>query len=152
MSPKLTFKEVIRPPIWLIAFIYFLLFSMVIAIWAAFDNAAALNAFGTALVLGLVAIYLSISTIAVTNNGDQSELIIGKAHIPIKYLNGAEKLTHEEFRLTRTRNADPAAYLATTFWLSQGVKVAVNDDRDPTPYWLISTRKPDALKAAIEKI
>jgi len=39
------FKEVLRPPIWVLAFIYFLLLSLVIAIWAAFDNNVALVAF-----------------------------------------------------------------------------------------------------------
>jgi len=34
-------REVIRPPLWLLAFIYFLLLSLVIAIWAAFDNQSA---------------------------------------------------------------------------------------------------------------
>lgn len=161
MSQKVIFKEAIRPPFWLIAFIYFMLFSLVIAVWAAFDNAAAINAFGIALVLGLVAIYLSISTIVVGSalhesgngktDGEGLELIIGRAHIPTKYLSKVELLSKEEFALTRTRNADPAAYLATSFWLSKGVKVTVNDPRDPTPYWLISTKRANELKVALEQ-
>lgn len=140
------FKEFIRPPFWLIAFIYFMLFSMVLAIWAAFDNAAAINAFAIALVLGVVAIYYASSTIEISGG----ELKIRKAHIPVKYLGSVEVIDKREFALQRTRFADPAAYLATTFWISQGVKVEVIDERDPTPYWLISTRRGEALKQVLE--
>jgi hypothetical protein len=146
MSQKVVFKEVIRPPFWLIAFIYFMLFSLVLAIWAAFDNAIAINAFAIALVLGLVAIYMATSTIVVT----ESELRIKKAHIPLKYLGEVSLVNKKEFSFARTRGADPAAFFATTFWISEGIKVAINDDRDPTPYWLISTKRAQKLKAALE--
>jgi hypothetical protein len=49
-------------------------------------------------------------------------------------------------RLLRTRDADPAAFLAIKFWVSTGVKITLNDQRDPTPYWLISCKKMNELK------
>jgi hypothetical protein len=146
MSGRFEFKEVIRPPLWLIAFIYFMLFSLVLAIWAAFDNAAAINAFAIAIVLGLVAIYLSTSTIIVAGG----ELRIKRAHIPLQYLGDIKTISKKEFGFERTRGADPAAYFATTFWISEGIKVVLTDDRDPTPYWLISTRKAEALAKALK--
>jgi hypothetical protein len=146
MSGRYEFKEVIRPPFWLIAFLYFMLFSLVVAIWAAFDNAAAINAFAISLVLGLVAIYLATSTILVTNG----ELIIQRAHIPVKYLGEVKLISKREFSFERTRGADPAAYFATTFWISEGIKVFVTDERDPTPYWLISTHKAEELARVLE--
>lgn len=145
MSQKPLFKEVIRPPFWLIAFIYFMLFSLVLAIWAAFDNNAALNAFCIAIVIGLVAIYAATSTITV----DEKELRIKKAHIEKKYCGKISIIDKKEFAFLRTRGADPAAYLATTFWISKGIKVEVLDSRDSTPYWLISTKKAEALKKAL---
>ena len=36
------FREVLRPPIWVLAFIYFLLLSIVLSVWAAFDTRATL--------------------------------------------------------------------------------------------------------------
>jgi hypothetical protein len=36
-------------------------------------------------------------------------------------------------------------------WVSPVVTVEVLDAEDPTPYWLISTRKPEVLAAAIAK-
>ena len=136
----------IRPPFWLVAFIYFMLFSLVIAIWAAFDNTAAINAFAIAVVLGLVAIYISTTSIIV----DDGELRIQKAHIPLQYLGDIELITKKDFSFQRTRGADPAAYFATTFWISEGLKVSVTDERDPTPYWLISTRRAAKLAEALK--
>jgi hypothetical protein len=146
VSQRYEFKEVIRPPFWLITFIYFLLFSLVIAIWAAFDNTAALNAFAIAIVLGLVAIYMATSSIIVANG----ELIIQRAHIPLHYLGKSEIIEKKRFSVERTRGADPAAYFATTFWISEGLKVEVTDHRDPTPYWLISTRRAEELAQALK--
>ncbi|MFM6841077.1 MAG: DUF3093 domain-containing protein [Candidatus Planktophila sp.] len=146
MSSTTAFREVIRPPIWLIAFIYFMLFSLVIAIWAAFDNNAAINAFAISIVLGAVAIYRMTSTIEIKDG----ELHIGKAHIPVQYLSDVEIIAQKDFSFQRTRGADPAAYFATTFWVSEGVKVKVTDQRDPTPYWLISTKKAEQLAAALQ--
>ena len=62
----------------------------------------------------------------------------------------SEVVSKKDFSFARTRGADPAAYYATTFWISQGIKVKVADERDPTPYWLISTRKAKELIAALE--
>ncbi|CAB4886235.1 unannotated protein [freshwater metagenome] len=146
MSAKPIFKEVIRPPLWLILFMYFMLDSLVLAIWAAFDSVAAINALAIATVLGLVGIYLATSSIQVRDG----ELIIKKAHIPLAYLTEPIVIKKREFALQRTRFADPAAYFATTFWISEGIKVKVQDERDPTPYWLISTRRAEELKKILE--
>ena len=146
MSKKPRFKEVIRPPFWLISFLYFMLFSIVLAIWAALGNTAAINSFAIALVLGAVIIHFGTSTIIV----DEGELRIKRAHIPIKYLGECTIIDKRNFSFARTRGADPAAYFATTFWISQGLTVKVNDERDPTPYWLISTRKASELAEALK--
>lgn len=146
MSEKPRFKEVIRPPFWLISFLYFMLFSIVVAMWAALGNTAAINAFAIALVLGAVIIHFGTSTIIV----DKGELRIKKAHIPIKYLGECKIIDKRDFSVARTRGADPAAYFATTFWISQGITVKVIDERDSTPYWLISTRRASELVEALK--
>ena len=141
------FKEVLRPPIWLLAFIYFLLLSLVIAIWAAFDNNVALVAFITATI---AIIYIAIamrSTITL----DGEELRIDRAHIDIKYLGSATVLDSPAMRLLRTRDADPAAYLAIKFWMPKGIKITVVDPRDPTPYWLITSKRGEEIAALLDK-
>ena len=141
------FKEVLRPPIWLLAFIYFLLLSLVIAIWAAFDNNVALVAF---IVATIAIIYIAIAMRStITLDGD--ELRIDRAHIDIKYLGSATVLDSPAMLLLRTRDADPAAYLAIKFWMPKGIKITVVDPRDPTPYWLITSKRGEELAALLDK-
>jgi len=140
------FKEVIRPPFWLICFIYFMLFSIVIAIWAAFDNNAALNAFAISIALQGAIVHWMTSTIEVRDG----ELVIKRAHIPLEYLGEVTIIPKEKFGYERTRGADPAAFFAITFWISKGLRVEVKDERDPTPYWLISSKRAEALAAALK--
>lgn len=142
------FREVIRPPLWLLGFIYFLLLSLVIAIWAAFDNRSAFIAWIVASIATVVIAITARSVISI----DETELRIGRAHIELKYLNEVELLTADQMRLLRTRDADPAAYLAITFWISTGVKITLKDERDPTPYWLVSSRKPEELTNTLYKL
>jgi hypothetical protein len=59
-------------------------------------------------------------------------------------------LTGKEAKLIRTRDADPAAYLAIRFWTSKAVKMQLSDSRDSTPYWLITSNNPQALAAALK--
>ncbi len=136
------FREVIRPPLWLLTFIYFMFLSLVIAVWAALGNFSALVALiGLTIALLIIAIR-SKSEVIVTN----IELLAGGAHINVKYLGDIETLSRDQMRLLRTRDADPAAFLAIKFWITTGVKITLNDQRDSTPYWLVSCRKMDELK------
>lgn len=45
--------------------------------------------------------------------------------------------------------ADARAWKLLRAWIPTGVRVNVNDPADPTPYWYVSTRHPEALVAAL---
>ena len=141
------FKEVLRPPIWLLAFIYFLLLSLVIAIWAAFDTSAAVAALMAATVTLIYAAISMRSSILIDERG----LRIDRAHIDLKYIGSVDVLNTSQMRLLRTRDADPAAYLAIKFWISTGVKITVLDPRDPTPYWLVTSKRGDEMAALLKR-
>ena len=145
---RMVFREVIRPPLWVLAFIYFLFLSLVIAIWAALDNRSALISW-IAATLGITAIAIRWRTEITV---DDKELRIGGAHIELKYLKEVSALSAQEMRLMRTRDADPAAFLALAFWIPAGVKIVLNDDRDNVPYWLISVRKSEELTRTLYKL
>jgi hypothetical protein len=141
------FTEVLRPPIWVLAFIYFMFLSLVIAIWAAFDTTATMVAFAFAtLAIPFIAQSLS-SRISI----DQRELRIDKAHIELKYLGKVTVLDSDAMRMLRTRDADPAAFLAIKFWASKGIKIEVTDQRDSTPYWLVTSKRGEKLAALLTK-
>jgi len=139
------FKEVLRPPIWVLAFIYFLLLSLVIAIWAAFGGLTTLYSFIAVTIALIFLAFKMRSTISI----DGKELRIDRAHIEIKYLGKVTLLDAPAMRLLRTRDADPAAYLAIKFWTPIGVRVEVLDPRDPTPYWLITSKRGEEIAALL---
>jgi hypothetical protein len=141
------FTEVLRPPIWVLAFIYFMFLSLVIAIWAALDINATMITFAIAtLAIPFIARSLT-SRISI----DQRELRIDKAHIELKYLGKVTVLDSDAMRLLRTRDADPAAFLAIKFWASKGIKIEVTDPRDSTPYWLVTSKRGENLAALLTK-
>lgn len=144
----MVFREVIRPPLWVLAFIYFMFLSLVIAIWAALDNRSALISW-IAATLGIIAIAIRWRTEITV---DEKELRIGGAHIELRYLKEVSALSAQEMRLMRTRDADPAAFLALAFWIPAGVKIVLNDDRDSVPYWLISVRKSEELTRTLYRL
>ena len=145
---KVVFREVIRPPLWILAFIYLMFLSLVVAVWAAFDNRTAIFT-GIAVTVLLIFIALAMkSEITI----DSQEIRIGRAHIELKYLDSVEKLTPAQMQLLRTRDADPAAYLGIKFWISSGVKITLKDPRDPTPYLLISSKKSEDLTNTLYRL
>ena len=145
---RMVFREVIRPPLWVLAFIYFLFLSLVIAIWAALDNRSALISW-IAATLGIIAIAIRWRTQITV---DENELRIGQAHIELRFLKEVSALSSEEMRRMRPRDADPAAFLALAFWIPTGVKILLNDDRDSVPYWLISVRKSEELTSTLYRL
>lgn len=144
MTP-VRFREVIAPPVWLLAFIYFLFTSMSISIWAAIGNTPAL---WCQIILTVALVFIYIRWRMVIEIDDQ-ELRINNAHIELKYLGDATVLESDAMRLIRGRDADPANYLAIRFWSSRGVIVKVKDIRDDTPHWIISSRRGSELAASL---
>lgn len=96
--------------------------------------------------LGLI--YLSQRTVLAIEVSE-SQLRVGDAHIDRKYLGNVVALTTEEMRQCRGPLSDPAGFMALRFWISTGVKVEIKDSSDPTPYWLISSKKAQPLVAAL---
>jgi hypothetical protein len=46
-------------------------------------------------------------------------------------------------------SADPLAFVVTRPWVGGAVQVVLNDPDDPTPYWVISSRRPTELAALL---
>jgi hypothetical protein len=72
------------------------------------------------------------------------------ARIPLSHVGGIMPLEREQTRRLRGPLAEPRAFVATRPWLSGSVRVQVEDPEDDTPYWLVGTRDPHALAAALQ--
>lgn len=73
----------------------------------------------------------------------------GPAIIPVELLGEVRPLDASGMRVERGPALDARAYLCMRGWVSGGVRIAVLDPADPTPYWIVSTRRPQALAAAV---
>jgi hypothetical protein len=80
---------------------------------------------------------------------DAERLRAGRASIERVHLGTAEALTGEAVRNAFGRDCDPAAYLVLRSYLPGAVRVEITDPHDPAPYWLITTRNPERLAAAL---
>jgi hypothetical protein len=80
---------------------------------------------------------------------DDRQLRAGRAAIDRAYLGSVEALTGDEARYAFGRDCDPKAYLLLRSYVRGAVRVHITDPADPTPYWVIATRHPDRLAAAL---
>jgi len=140
------YREVIRMPLWLLALIYFFFLSFVLSVWAALGNSAALVTF---LALSALLVLISIRTRLIIQV-DHSELMVGRAHIELRFIGDVTELDSTAMKAIRSRDANPIAFLAIRFWTSTGVKVEIIDKRDETPYWLITSNKANQLAKALK--
>jgi hypothetical protein len=76
-------------------------------------------------------------------------LTAGGKILPLSAVNEVVTLDERQSARLRGPRADPAAHLYSRPYLKQSVYLAVNDPR--VPYWLIGTRHPAQLAAAVQK-
>jgi hypothetical protein len=76
-------------------------------------------------------------------------LRVGSAHLPPVHIGDAVALDPRDFREQLGPHADARAWLRTRPYIEAGVRVDVADPSDPTPYWLVSSRRPEAVVAAL---
>lgn len=79
-------------------------------------------------------------------------LTAGTAHLPIDAIGDVAALDAEAARHQRGQGADSRAFVLLRGWVPTAVRVVVNDRRDPTPYWYVSTRFPERLAEALRQV
>jgi hypothetical protein len=73
----------------------------------------------------------------------------GTSRIPVRALGEVVASRDERWRAELGPGMDARSHRIVRGWVRHGVRVAVTDARDPVPYWLVSTRRPEALAAAV---
>lgn len=81
--------------------------------------------------------------------GEPGAFRAGEAHLETPHLGAVESLDPAAWRAALDRAGIDRAFLLTRPWIDRGVRVEVVDPADPTPYWLVSSRRPDALARAV---
>jgi hypothetical protein len=78
-----------------------------------------------------------------------AEFGAGRAHLPLAVVGEVTAFDREEARAERGVRLDARAFLLIRGWMPGLVRVDLDDPSDPTPYWLVSTRHPRRLAAAL---
>ncbi len=81
---------------------------------------------------------------------DDAMLRVGRAQIEHRYIGGAQPLDAEGTRRRSGVDADARAHLVLRPYVSTAVEITLDDPDDPVPYWLVSSRRPAALAAALD--
>lgn len=77
------------------------------------------------------------------------ELRAGEARLPLRYVGRVDVVPREDKQVALGPELDPAAFLMHRAWIGPVVRIEVTDPDDDTPYWIVSTRDPDALVKAL---
>jgi hypothetical protein len=79
----------------------------------------------------------------------ETELWVGDAHLPVSVISRSAEVPRSAKSAALGRQLDPAAYVVHRAWVSPMVLVVLDDPDDPTPYWLVSCRRPDRVLSAL---
>ena len=94
-------------------------------------------------------VFAILAALSPTVRVENGELLAGRAHIPLEMLGEPEHIGRDELRRAIGIELDARAHLVVRGWIREGLRIPNLDDRDPAPYWIITSRRPQALASAI---
>ncbi len=101
---------------------------------------------GVILAGGVIGAAIASAPLIVVSDG---MLRAGSARIPLAFISGTSVARRDEARQARGPQLDARAHLVLRPDVDPVLRIDLGDPDDPTPYWLVSTRRPEQLAAAI---
>lgn len=77
------------------------------------------------------------------------ELRVDDARLPVRFVADVVPLDAAGRREVLGVGADPLAFVVQRPWVPGAVQVVLDDPADPTPFWVVSTRRPVELAEAL---
>jgi Protein of unknown function (DUF3093) len=145
-AAAITYRERLAPSLWVIVGAA-VVAPMAALVAAPIDTTVALL---VGIVVGVAFVGLLIAGSPVVQIRD-GVLTAGRAHIPVDLLGRAEVFTGEEARNARGAGLHPRSWHVIRGGIDGIVVVAVTDPDDPAPAWVVSSRTPDRLAAALHR-
>ncbi len=145
-SAAVRYAETLRVPLrwWALATSFhvtvLVAFAVALPLWVALLSVAALVLLSTTWFVG----YGS-ARVVVTDDTFRA----GRARVPVGLLADPQPLDAEQTWQAVGPQADARAFLLLRPYVRGSVMVQLVDPADPTPYWLVSTRRPGPLAAAL---
>ncbi len=96
-----------------------------------------------------VLLWLGRLEVRVTAADDGVELWAGEAHVPVAVISRSAEVPRTAKSAALGRQLDPAAFVMHRAWVGPMVLLVLDDADDPTPYWLVSCRRPQRVLSAL---
>lgn len=80
-----------------------------------------------------------------------TEFEVDDARLPLEFVKDVVAIDAAGRRELLGPAGDQLAFLVLRPWISTAVQVVLDDPADPTPYWLVSTRRPVQLAQALRE-
>ncbi len=77
-------------------------------------------------------------------------LVAADRSLPLRYVGRTDVVARRDKQQALGPELDPSAHLLHRPWIGPVVRVEVTDPDAPEPYWVLSTRHPERLRAALE--
>jgi hypothetical protein len=118
---------------------------MAALVFSPIDTTAAL-VIGAVVGVAIIALLVAGAPVVEVRDGT---LRAGRAHIDVAFLGEPIVVTGDQARHARGPGLDPRSWHVIRGGIDGVVVTGVTDPDDPTPSWVISSRTPDRLAAAI---
>ena len=84
--------------------------------------------------------------VSLTENEHGEQLLrVGTASLPARFIADAVAVAAADKQSLLGPELDPTAFVLHRPWVGPAVRIRLNDPEDPTPYWIFSVRRPEAL-------
>ncbi|WP_375390115.1 DUF3093 domain-containing protein [uncultured Amnibacterium sp.] len=138
------FRERLTPGIGTLVAVLLLLPAVFIVVLPLDAVAGAVLAVAVTVAAELVLV-LTAPVVAVTDG----VLTAGRARIAVSFTGATEGFRGPDATQARGPGLDARAFTLFRGWIDPVVRVGLVDPDDPAPYWLVSTRRPEELRAAL---
>jgi hypothetical protein len=144
-APAVIFHEKLWPAWWIWLLVVGTGLAAVAALYPV--NAGISIAAGIVVML-VVALLVLVSTPAITLTA--RTLRVGRASIEREFIGEVGAYRGEEATFQRGPGLNATAFMCLRGWIDPVVRIEITDERDATPYWLASTRRPEELQRALQ--
>lgn len=82
-------------------------------------------------------------------NSMERWLHVDDARLPMSAVAAVEVLEPVAYSDALGVAQHPLAFVVQRPWINRGVRVVLDDPEDPTPYWIVASRRPERLRDAL---
>jgi hypothetical protein len=86
--------------------------------------------------------------VRVVDRDGERWLHVDDARLPLSAVADVEVLEPVAYSDALGVAQHPLAFVVQRPWINRGVRVVLDDPEDPTPYWIVASRRPERLREA----